>query len=156
MKFVLFSQITKKLGSVVVFFFLDVRIWNRNVTLNSLLHYKITGCNIQATSVNVVLFSNKINCFLSCFINNKQMQSNLFTLCCLWISRNKRKCWIFLNVKKIKLATVVEGDQKAPFTIATTLRFRRGRYFFPWMLNFTLDPYLIMLSVKQGRIKYHF
>ena len=27
---------------------------------------------------------------------------------------------------------------------------------FPGLLNFTLDPYLIMLSVKQGRIKYHF
>ena len=26
---------------------------------------------------------------------------------------------------------------------------------FPGLLNFTLDPYLIMLSVKQGGIKYH-
>ena len=27
---------------------------------------------------------------------------------------------------------------------------------FLWLLHFTLDPYLIMLSVKQGGIKYHF
>ena len=27
---------------------------------------------------------------------------------------------------------------------------------FPGVLYFTLDPYLIMLSVKQGGIKYHF
>ena len=27
---------------------------------------------------------------------------------------------------------------------------------FSGLLNFTLDPYLIMLSVKQGGIKYHF
>ena len=27
---------------------------------------------------------------------------------------------------------------------------------FPGLLHFTLDPYLIMLSVKQGGIKYHF
>ena len=27
---------------------------------------------------------------------------------------------------------------------------------FPGLLHFTLDPYLIMLSVKQGSIKYHF
>ena len=27
---------------------------------------------------------------------------------------------------------------------------------FPRLLHFTLDPYLIMLSVKQGGIKYHF
>ena len=30
-----------------------------------------------------------------------------------------------------KLATVVEGDQKAPFLIATTPRCRGGRYSFP-------------------------
>ena len=27
---------------------------------------------------------------------------------------------------------------------------------FPWLLHFTLNTYLIMLSVKQGGIKYHF
>ena len=57
---------------------------------------------------------------------------------------------------KVKLATIVEGDPKAPFSIATTPRCRGGRYSFPGLLHFTLDPYLIMLSVKQGGIKYHF
>ena len=33
----------------------------------------------------------------------------------------------------VMLATVVEGDQKAPFSIATTLRCRGGRYSFPWI-----------------------
>ena len=55
-----------------------------------------------------------------------------------------------------KLATIVEGNPKAPFSIATTPRCRGGRYSFPGLLYFTLDPYLIMLSVKQGGIKYHF
>ncbi len=32
-----------------------------------------------------------------------------------------------------KLATVVEGDQKAPFSIATTLKYKGGRYSFPWI-----------------------
>ena len=45
------------------------------------------------------------------------------------------------------LATVVEGDQKAPFSISTP---------FPGLFQFTLDTYLILLSVKQGGIKYHF
>ena len=49
-------------------------------------------------------------------------------------------------IVKVKLATLVEGDLKAPFPIATT----------PGLLHFTLDPYLIMLSDKQGGIKYHF
>ena len=54
---------------------------------------------------------------------------------------------------KVKLATFVEGDQKVPFSIATTLR--------PLLLSldcstYTLDIYLILLSVKQESIKYHF
>ena len=32
---------------------------------------------------------------------------------------------------KVKLATVVEGDQKAPFSITTTPRCTGGRYSFP-------------------------
>ena len=54
------------------------------------------------------------------------------------------------------MATIVEGNPKAPFSIATRPRCRGGRYSFPGWLYFTLDPHLIMLSVKQGGIKYHF
>ena len=52
--------------------------------------------------------------------------------------------------------TLVEGDPKAPFSIATTSMCRVGRYSFPRLLHFPLDSYFIMLSVKQGGIKYHF
>ena len=62
----------------------------------------------------------------------------------------------FKVVSKVKLAIIVEGNPKAPFSIATTPRCRGGCYSFPGLLYFTLDPYLIMLSVKQGGIKYHF
>ena len=33
---------------------------------------------------------------------------------------------------------------------------QKGATPFPGLLHFTLDPYLIMVSVKQGGIKYHF
>ena len=56
------------------------------------------------------------------------------------------------NYMYIKLATVVEGDPKSPFLIGVG----EGAIPFPGFLHFTLDPYLIMLSVKQGSIKYHF
>ena len=52
--------------------------------------------------------------------------------------------------------TVVEGDPKAPFLIATTPRCSKGTTSFPGLLHFTLDLYLIMLSVKQGGIEYPF
>ena len=54
------------------------------------------------------------------------------------------------------MLTLVEGNPKAPFSIVTTPRSRGECYSFPGLLHFTLDPYLIMLSVKQGGIKYHF
>ena len=59
------------------------------------------------------------------------------------------------STKKSKWVTLVEGDPKAT-TIATTQRCRGGATHFPGLLHFTLDPDLIMLSVKQERIKYHF
>ena len=32
----------------------------------------------------------------------------------------------------------------------------KGATSFPRLLHFTFDPYLIMLSIKQGGLKYHF
>ena len=62
----------------------------------------------------------------------------------------------FILTAYVKLATVVEGDQKAAFSIATTPSVGEGATPFPGLLHFTLDTYLILLSVKQGGIKYHF
>ena len=47
--------------------------------------------------------------------------------------------WCFqdlFNISKVKLAMVVEGDQKSPFSIATTPRCRGGRYSFLWIAPF--------------------
>ena len=40
---------------------------------------------------------------------------------------------IFYMYIKVKLATLVEGEPKASFSIATTLRYRGGRYSIPWI-----------------------
>ena len=45
---------------------------------------------------------------------------------------------------------------KAHFSTGTIRRCRRGHYSFHWIAPLTLDSYLIMLSVKQGGINYHF
>ena len=48
-------------------------------------------------------------------------------------------CWVisyqsqFNYYKKVKLVTLVKGDSKAPFSIATTLSCSGGHYFFPWI-----------------------
>ena len=61
-----------------------------------------------------------------------------------------------LSYRKITLVTVVEGDPMASFSIATTPRCRESATRFPELLHFTLDTYLIIVSVKQRGIKYHF
>ena len=56
--------------------------------------------------------------------------------------------WDCNSKVKVKLATWVKGDQKAPFSIATKLRCRGGCYSIPW----TAPLYPLMLKVKQGSI----
>ena len=55
-----------------------------------------------------------------------------------------------------KLADCCQGQPEGSLSIATTSRCSRGCYSFLWIAPLTLDTYLIMLSVKQGGIKYHF
>ena len=45
-------------------------------------------------------------------------------------------------LNKVKLATLVEGDPKAPFSIATTHSCRGGATPSPGLLHITLDMYL--------------
>ena len=44
--------------------------------------------------------------------------------------------------------TLVEGDPKTPFSIATTPGVEEGATPFPGLLHFNLDTYLILQSVK--------
>ena len=53
---------------------------------------------------------------------------------------------------KVRQIDRQEGDPKASFSIATTPGCRGGRNSFPEIASLTLDPYLIIQSVKQGGI----
>ena len=58
--------------------------------------------------------------------------------------------------KKVKLATVVKGDLKAPFSIATTPRFKGGRYSFPWItpLYPWYVPYIAEYQTKRYQVPF--
>ena len=62
---------------------------------------------------------------------------------------------IYICIKS-KLTIVVESELKVHFSLATTPCSRESDTPFLGLLHFTLDPYLITLSAKQGCIKYHF
>ena len=70
------------------------------------------------------------------------------------IIRNSIILLVLLSKVKVKLVTIVEGNPKAPFSIGTTLRCRRGHNPFFFWISPLYPMYLIMLSVKQGGIKY--
>ena len=58
--------------------------------------------------------------------------------------------------KQVKLATLVEGFPNASFSIVTTPIIRGRCYSILLIAQPYPCPYLILLSVKQGRIKYYF
>ena len=49
-------------------------------------------------------------------------------------------------LKMFKLATVVKGDQKVTFSMATTLRCTEERYSFPWIAP--LYPWYILYNAE--------
>ena len=59
--------------------------------------------------------------------------------------------WAALGKNKVKLATVIEGDQKAPFSIATTPRCKGGRYSF--LLIHTLFCWVLSKEVSSTIFK---
>ena len=54
------------------------------------------------------------------------------------------------------MATVDAGNTKGLFSIAITQGVKQGTTLFIGLLHYTIDWYLIMMSVKQGRVKYYF
>ena len=63
----------------------------------------------------------------------------------------------YLDKKKSKVGDHSRGSPES-FLFDSLLHqgLGEGATLFPRLLHFTLDPYLIMLSVKQGGINYHF
>ena len=51
---------------------------------------------------------------------------------------------------KVKLATLVEGDTKAPFSIATTPKWREARDSFPWITPL-YSRYVLYTAESQAR-----
>ena len=80
---------------------------------------------------NIIVIIDRTNCFFKININNNKS----------FYIKNK---YSLLYI--VKFVTAVKGDQKAPFSIATT----------PGLLLFTFDAYFILPSVKQGCNMYHF
>ena len=60
-----------------------------------------------------------------------KIYAHIYIYICIYI--NDRWRYLPNCIYKSKLVTVVESDQKAPFSIATTPRCRGGRYSFSWI-----------------------
>ena len=69
--------------------------------------------------------------------------------------RASRTIWWYIYIY-IHEVIKVEGDAKASFSITTTPRCEGGCDSITWISPLILDPYIIMLSIKQEDIMYHF
>ena len=125
-------------------------------TANSVLHFFNSSCKEVSEFLRHLIHFQTFYCLCLWDYDIMPYPCHRATFFFLIFTSFRMCCSLSFCIYKSKLATIVEGDPKAPFSIATTPRCRGGRYFFPGLLYFTLDLYLIMLSVKQGGIKYHF
>ena len=62
--------------------------------------------------------------------------------------------WFSLQINKVGYFS--QGWSEGSFLIASTPKYKEGATSFPGMPHFTLDRYLLVLSVKQCGIKYYF
>ena len=91
--------------------------------------------------------STRLRLFYASRLGNRVHYTFIFTFVVL-LFRKFFVCFFFI-IRNYILMTLVGGDPKAPFSIATTPRCRGGRYSIPRLLHFTLDPHLIMLRRNQ-------
>ena len=64
---------------------------------------------------------------------NNAIQPKLLPLAKIMKLAGCSPCFSYLAVSRVKLVTLVKGDSKAPFSIATTTRCRVGHYSLPWI-----------------------
>ena len=126
-----------------------------NIKWSRLNKYTKSGiCKVLFDAFDLIIV---VNFLVKLFVNKKffklKSYAVIMVICYSWFANS---ALVFCYNTKVKLATLVKGDPKAPFSIATTPRCWRGWYFFPGLLLFTLDPQLLVRSAKQGGIKYHF
>ena len=68
--------------------------------------------------------------------------------------------YVFVRLAGFKVLvnwpTIAKGNSKTPFSIVIAPQCRGGYFSFPWIVALIFDPNLIILSVKEGGIKYLF
>ena len=88
------------------------------------------------------------------FCSELKLPGELLPKCLAMLNNKQFYLSIYLSI--IKLATVGLRNPEAPFPLAAIPRREGGCYPFSWIAPLSLVVYLIMLSVKQGGIKYQF
>ena len=126
-------------GSLYLLIFFDwyvIICWHRNINQKTCFSFLVLKYFIWSmvlyflSGVHTIFFQISLfqSIFMLCREYNVLSNFSLFSDDCNII--------IIIMINKVKLATVVEGDQKAPFSRATTPRRRERRYSFPW-----IDPF---------------
>ena len=98
------------------------------------------SCSFEAEILKIGLPSHKM---YSNNIVNFRVSTTILNAC-------TKKAWKLIvcpsYIVKVKLATIVEGSPKVPLSIATTTKWRVGRYSFPWIAP--LYPWSLTYSAE--------
>ena len=91
----------------------------------------VWACNFLYINVELLNEQSKEKCLTLSFSKNEKLLVYLCTTGSKNVTRPEKKFMPNFFYLKVKLATIVEGDQKAPFSIASIPRCRGGCYSFP-------------------------
>ena len=106
---------------------------------------EIRGWGIETTALLTRILRKVLENWGDCHLDTCEKLSKL-----MW------KTSIIIIISKWNWQPLLRATWRLPFQQLPHQGVREGATPFPGLLHFTFDPYLIMLSVKQGSIKYHF
>ena len=116
--------------------------------------------SVPVSPLNSTLYTGRSAFCYSLFqmLINRLLELNEILICLIVAVSRRINAMLtqYIYIYRVKLETLFEGNPKSPFSIATTPWSWGKRYCLVWIVPLTLDTYPIMLSVKQGGIKYYF
>ena len=132
------------------------RGWKKSVLSAQLADYNL-GLTFYTKSKNVQI-NKSLKCYLFKFIfslrNQRPYYRETLEIFSFKLQNEKDELFFlqnnyillnrFIPVRDVNVPTIVEGDEKALFSIATTPKCRRGRHSFPWIAPLYLRyvPYI--------------
>ena len=122
------------------FYHYEYEFFRIDTQIPRIIRIRSSQCMATGTEYRFrIFFRNELRHGTGFLIDNSQLAQVCCTVdklrntCIKWIIQNSDNIYIYIYIYIYMLATVVEGDQKVPFSIATSPRCWVGRNSFSWI-----------------------